>query len=516
MRKILIPLSLLCVIFGVLLPFQSLSGTTRMRVTRLGTSPVLPFAYREASMQGDTLAFYNYSVSGNTITLTRAFVTPESAVVPMQAIHTWNLPSEWGTLSAYPRCFSIKNGKLYSAFVTSDKLLVMFTDAHGTTRKVIDTTGITVESLYIKDETIGYFSSGSYPAQQPVRIYEMDFAAQSSSVFYEGAVGYSAGYEFNELHDGYMLIRSNYSQYPDLLVHNGQIVHTYPQHWIPDYYFLVGYSMGITESYSYMALNDGLDRSSSWHVLAWVEDNQLYSTLIPGAPSPSFYAYFSSIIPHDANTFSCIHGLGYNYFRDPLDGPEFTHWQAINGQLQQINMFPDLSAYNGAMHWKRMDASYDVALHKDGDNPYTFLLVDHTDASVRAYPFAINTQLYSMFTSERYLHLRGADNRIYTFVLELYTANPDEDAPALIPVLEASPNPFRSVCRVTLRADKQQSAKLEVYNLRGQRVATLHDGALAAGTREFTWNGSSHPAGIYFLKLSTRDASTSRRIILIK
>lgn len=487
-----------------------------MRVTRLGTSPVLPFTYRLATMQGDTLAFYDYSVTGNTISLKRGMVTPTSAIIPMQTIHFWDIPAEWGALRAYPLCFTIKNGKLYSAFYTPNKLLVMFTDGSGTLSRVIDTIGISLEALHIWDESTGYFSTGSYPVQNPIRIYEIDFNTQSISIIHEGVIGYSAGYEFNELHDGYMLIRSNHSQYPDLLLHNGQIVHTYPQHWVPDSFFLVGYSMGITEDYSYMALNDGLDRGSSWNVLAWVENNQLYSSMIPGAPSGNFYACFSDFITHNANTFSCIHGLGYNYVRDPIDGPEFTHWQVVNGQLQSIAMFPDLSAYPGAISWKKMDNSYEVALHKDGDNPYTFLLVDHTDSSVRAYPFTIDTQFYGVFVSDRYLHLRGSNNRIYTFVLELYTANPDEDMPAVIPLLAASPNPFRSTCRLTLCTEKSQTARLEVYNLRGQRLATLHDGVLPPGTKDFTWDGSSYPAGVYLVKLSSDAGSLSRRIVLIK
>jgi hypothetical protein len=65
--------------------------------------------------------------------------------------------------------------------------------------------------------------------------------------------------------------------------------------------------------------------------------------------------------------------------------------------------------------------------------------------------------------------------------------------------------------------------RLVVYNLLGQVVATLVDGVEKAGHREYRWNASSNPSGIYFYRLDAvsiadpgRTFSQTRKMALLK
>jgi len=58
--------------------------------------------------------------------------------------------------------------------------------------------------------------------------------------------------------------------------------------------------------------------------------------------------------------------------------------------------------------------------------------------------------------------------------------------------------------------------RLEVYNLLGQRVATLVDGYQGSGYRTVRWDGGSMASGVYLYRLKAGEFSEVRRMILLK
>jgi hypothetical protein len=64
---------------------------------------------------------------------------------------------------------------------------------------------------------------------------------------------------------------------------------------------------------------------------------------------------------------------------------------------------------------------------------------------------------------------------------------------------------------------QSQQVRLDVYNLLGQHVATLHDGVLAAGTpHRFTIEGNDLPGGVYLYRAEGERFRESRRVVLLK
>ncbi len=85
-------------------------------------------------------------------------------------------------------------------------------------------------------------------------------------------------------------------------------------------------------------------------------------------------------------------------------------------------------------------------------------------------------------------------------------------------VLSAYPNPFSEKAQLKVNLKEAQPARLQVFNIRGERVRTLYEGDLPKGESTLTWDGrdnSNRPCarGIYLLKASTGGKSVALKLV---
>ncbi|MBD3233859.1 MAG: T9SS type A sorting domain-containing protein, partial [candidate division Zixibacteria bacterium] len=78
------------------------------------------------------------------------------------------------------------------------------------------------------------------------------------------------------------------------------------------------------------------------------------------------------------------------------------------------------------------------------------------------------------------------------------------------------PNPFNATTTITFTLPEAGAVNLEVYNVMGQKVATLVDGHVDAGKHDISWNAADQASGIYFYKLSAGDKVFTKRMTLLK
>jgi len=78
------------------------------------------------------------------------------------------------------------------------------------------------------------------------------------------------------------------------------------------------------------------------------------------------------------------------------------------------------------------------------------------------------------------------------------------------------PNPFNPLTTIAYDLPQASHVTLTIYNLTGQRVATLVAGSQEAGHYEVVWDGSGFGNGIYFYRLETGNFAETRRMILLK
>ncbi len=96
------------------------------------------------------------------------------------------------------------------------------------------------------------------------------------------------------------------------------------------------------------------------------------------------------------------------------------------------------------------------------------------------------------------------------------------DLPAVTgPQMTAAPNPFNPTTRVTFTLDRASVVRLDVIDLRGQRVAVLTQGSLEAGHHVVTWDGHDRAgravaSGMYLARLWTDGGVVTRKLVVAR
>jgi|GEM_PF-5369816 len=98
---------------------------------------------------------------------------------------------------------------------------------------------------------------------------------------------------------------------------------------------------------------------------------------------------------------------------------------------------------------------------------------------------------------------------------------PVKETPVARAPFVASPNPFNPQTNFTFSLEKPQWVKLDIYNVRGQKIRTIQDGPMAAGLKTVPWNGKneegiSQASGVYFGRLQTPSLDQVTKVTLIK
>jgi hypothetical protein len=78
------------------------------------------------------------------------------------------------------------------------------------------------------------------------------------------------------------------------------------------------------------------------------------------------------------------------------------------------------------------------------------------------------------------------------------------------------PNPFNPSTTIQYSLKQKSNVELVIYNIIGQRVATLFNGSQPAGSYKLIWNAQSLASGIYFYKIKAGEFSQVKKMILLK
>lgn len=90
-----------------------------------------------------------------------------------------------------------------------------------------------------------------------------------------------------------------------------------------------------------------------------------------------------------------------------------------------------------------------------------------------------------------------------------------------ISTLKVFPNPFNPITTIAFSTPKSQDVSVVLYNLKGQKVRSLHAGILNSGEHKLVWDGKDNGgrsvgSGIYFARISTGKYKQNVKMILMK
>lgn len=78
------------------------------------------------------------------------------------------------------------------------------------------------------------------------------------------------------------------------------------------------------------------------------------------------------------------------------------------------------------------------------------------------------------------------------------------------------PNPFNPSTTINFSVNKASNVKLTVYNMLGQKVATLVNNFMNAGSYEVKFNASRLASGVYFYSLEAGSFKANKKMMLLK
>jgi len=88
--------------------------------------------------------------------------------------------------------------------------------------------------------------------------------------------------------------------------------------------------------------------------------------------------------------------------------------------------------------------------------------------------------------------------------------------PANYSLMQNYPNPFNPVTNIRFNLPEAIHVNVEVYNTRGQKVRTLVDRSMPAGSHRISFDARNLTSGMYFYRINAGDYADSRKMVLIK
>ncbi len=151
-----------------------------------------------------------------------------------------------------------------------------------------------------------------------------------------------------------------------------------------------------------------------------------------------------------------------------------------------------------------------------GNGEWSFVLGYTQGIGLANLKLPINEEVPSWLTYRNNYHRTAFMNTSFA------VSNHGSDAEVLTTALSGNyPNPFNPETTIAFSLEKAGSVKLEVYNIKGQKVITLANGNMDKGRHNVVWNGRDNngrkvSSGLYLYRLKTEKEEFNSKMILMK
>lgn len=191
---------------------------------------------------------------------------------------------------------------------------------------------------------------------------------------------------------------------------------------------------------------------------------------------------------------------------EPIYKSQESRSAAVAGSYE-IPMQLDLEAISG---------SFELSWETDQPDAYTELIL--TDQHTGEQIDLREADSYSFTATEA--SDTSKDDAAHRFMLSLNTTatdtEPGPDLPERVALHQNYPNPFNPVTQIEYELPASQDVRIEVFNVQGQRVATLVNGSQSAGTQQVSFDASSLSSGVYLYRLTTPEQTLTKKMLLVK
>lgn len=107
----------------------------------------------------------------------------------------------------------------------------------------------------------------------------------------------------------------------------------------------------------------------------------------------------------------------------------------------------------------------------------------------------------------------------YSFMIlhsDLTGLEDDNPTPHDFSLSQNYPNPFNPTTTISYSIPRAGRVSIMVYNITGQKVATVLDSYQQAGEHSIIWNASAYTSGLYFYRIKSGDMQLTKMMTLLK
>jgi len=107
---------------------------------------------------------------------------------------------------------------------------------------------------------------------------------------------------------------------------------------------------------------------------------------------------------------------------------------------------------------------------------------------------------------------------VYSFIARFTGVGETKEVflPKFFSLSQNYPNPFNPVTEIKYTLPRDGYVRLDIFNISGQKIATLVDEEQRVGYKSVRWDAGSFSSGIYFYRLKAGDFTKTRKMILLK
>ena len=193
-----------------------------------------------------------------------------------------------------------------------------------------------------------------------------------------------------------------------------------------------------------------------------------------------------------------------------------------NDLIIQINSDVDLAGVQLSL---LKDTQVDIELK---DNSHINQDSHYQNGITRYLAYSMFNQPFDSRTTELLIHSAGNLNMDH---IQVIVADMNGDAlhishskgsynyqsgPHSFELSKLYPNPFNPSTEISFSLPVDGHVQLAAYDVRGQEVDVIFEGAQSVGSHSYTWNASNLPSGVYYIRLQAGDLVTSQKALHIK
>jgi hypothetical protein len=143
------------------------------------------------------------------------------------------------------------------------------------------------------------------------------------------------------------------------------------------------------------------------------------------------------------------------------------------------------------------------------------------DSSLYTSEFILNDSIADYYFDFKTIDLEDGDTQLLPYVSRFTTGIVSvKDLMSVLPkeykLYQNYPNPFNQITMINYQLPIKSDVDLSIYNLLGQKVATLVDKRQSTGNYSMEWNASDFASGVYYYRLRAENFNQIRKMVLLK